>query len=376
MTADDGSQKVVCILGMHRSGTSALTRIINLLGVDLGPHEALALEPAEDNTKGHWEHKEIALINEEILSAYGGSWHEPPVPPTEWQTSTVLDDLRARAEKLIHEQFENVSLWGWKDPRTCLTLPFWQQFVSNPYYILCLRNPLDVASSLARRNQFLPEKSFKLWTTYLCAAFKYTEGKPRLVVFYEDLIDDSGGELNRLAQFLGETKLVGDMNLQLKVQLFIEKGLQHHQSSELDTTFNSTAECTAKALYLSQRILTRLNASDSIESTVLAALKTLDPDLADHSYKSDQRMRLATLRSLTTKILRTGEIDDWVSRRVAEKIRALTSRKDLAEENARELSQQLHDRTLELERIKTTAGFRLLSRGWRIKHKYFPRSDS
>jgi len=155
MTADDGTQKVVCILGMHRSGTSGLTGIINLLGVDLGPHEALALEAAEDNTKGHWEHKEIALINEEILSAYGGSWHEPPALPRGWQTSTLLDDLRARARKLIHEQFENVSLWGWKDPRTCLTLPFWQQFVSNPYYVLCLRNPLDVASSLARRNQFL-----------------------------------------------------------------------------------------------------------------------------------------------------------------------------------------------------------------------------
>jgi hypothetical protein len=361
---------------MHRSGTSALTGIIYLLGVDLGPQEVLAIEPAEDNNKGHWEHKEIALINEEILHAFEGSWHEPPALPTEWQTSTELADLRAHAEKLIREQFANVSLWGWKDPRTCLTLPFWQAFVSNPYYILCLRNPVDVASSLARRDQFPPEKSFKLWTTYVCSALKYTEGKPRLVVFYEDLIKDPGAEVNRLAQFLGKTKLIGDMDLQLKVQSFVEKDLQHHQSSELDTTFNSNAECTAKALYLSQRISAKINAPESIESAVLAALETLDPDLLNQSYKAEPRIRQATLRSLGTDILRTGEMDDWVSRRVAEKTRALTFLKELAEENARELSQQLHERTLELERIKNTAGFRLLSLCWQIKHKYFPRSDS
>src|SRR6266404_7841922 len=114
------NQDIVCILGMHRSGTSLLARILNLTGVDLGPDELLA-EPTADNPKGFWEHREIVSINNAILQRHGGSWDEPPLLPPGWETSAAIDDLRHHAQQLIQDQFAEVQLWGWKDPRSCLT---------------------------------------------------------------------------------------------------------------------------------------------------------------------------------------------------------------------------------------------------------------
>lgn len=118
--------QVVCVLGMHRSGTSLITRVTNLLGVYLG-REDLLLEPKADNPTGFWEHQLVKDLNEEILSRFGGSWHEPPEFPAGWESSPALGDLRQRARKLMEGEFGSQPLWGWKDPRTCLTLPLWQR---------------------------------------------------------------------------------------------------------------------------------------------------------------------------------------------------------------------------------------------------------
>jgi hypothetical protein len=369
-TADESNQKVVCILGMHRSGTSALTRIVNLIGVDLGFQRSLAVEPAHDNAKGHWEHNEIALINETIIRRYGGSWHEPPILPAGWETSPALDDLRNDARKLLQNEFANLSLWGWKDPRTCLTLPFWQQLLTNVHYILCLRNPVDVASSLEHRDRFPAEKSFYLWLTYVSSALKYTEGKPRVVVFYEDIIDNSAPELNRLAEFLGRTERAGQTDVQAKVKAFIERELQHHSAPALDTTFNSTAERSARAIYLAERISVNLSLKRSI-APVYAALEALNldsfrtPDNANHVISETE------LKSLSTQLLEKDLIVQRLSAQLEEQARVLASHAESAEASARKLSEQLRQKELELEQIKDTLGFRLLSRCWHIKQRYF-----
>lgn len=76
---------IVCILGMHRSGTSLLTRVLNLIGLDLGP-EHLLLQPRFGNLKGFWEHEEIISLNDAILERLGGKWWEPPIFPPAGKT--------------------------------------------------------------------------------------------------------------------------------------------------------------------------------------------------------------------------------------------------------------------------------------------------
>lgn len=344
--SEQSKQKVVCILGMHRSGTSAVTRIANLIGVYLGPDNSIRIESAHDNVKGHWEHKEIALINEAIFQRFGGSWREPPIMPDEWEKSPVLDDLRIDAQQLIVEEFARFNLWGWKDPRTCLTLKFWQQFIGNVHYILCLRNPADVASSLKQREGFPAAKSFQLWLTYVGSALKYTDGKPRITIFYEDIVRSPIEEMTRIAEFLEQPEIAWKGDALATAEAFVEKGLQHHSSLPLDTTVQSCAERSAKSIYLAQRICNNALSRETIDQ-LSNALQTL---------KSESEF--------------VSEIDASQPFERNEIVARLLAQIEEQGTKARDLSNQLRQKQLELERIKNTLGFRILNRCWNIKHRY------
>jgi hypothetical protein len=249
-------QEIICVLGMHRSGTSLLTRVLNLAGVDIGSEKALTTEPVADNPKGYWEHHALTGISDAIIKRYGGTWDRPPVLRLGWESDAAFDDLRDRARQLIDEQFSNASIWGWKDPRTCLTLPFWQLLLPHMRYIICLRNPIDVAASLARRDGFSNDKSYSLWLTYVSAALKYSEGKPRLVVVYEDLMSDCLGELHRIAAFIGTSERAAQPEVRKRVQEFIDPNLQHHHSVDQPSAVGSQLELEARTLYHALRVRT------------------------------------------------------------------------------------------------------------------------
>jgi hypothetical protein len=253
MTESHGTRKqdIVCILGMHRSGTSLLTRILNVIGLYLGPENVLAQE-GDCQPTGHWEHGPIMNLNHVILVRQGGSWDEPPVFPPGWEISPAMDDLKQEARTFIQESFENAKTWGWKDPRTCLTLPFWQQLLPEMRYVLCLRNPVDVAHSLANRNGFSAEKSSSLWLTHVTSALQHSDGFPRLTVFYEDLIDNLPRELSRLAAYLGMPDRAGQPDVQKAAQAFMRKELQHHRTSIDDLATNPNIAPQAKELFLAQ----------------------------------------------------------------------------------------------------------------------------
>jgi hypothetical protein len=250
---EDSNQTIICVLGMHRSGTSVLTRMLNLLGVTLGAAEALTTEPVAFNPKGYWEHHELTAISDAILKRYNGDWEAPPRLPRGWEHSRKLEDLRSRARQLTSNQFGATDVWGWKDPRTCLTLPFWQQLFPHMQYIICLRNPVDVARSLEQRDNFSREQSSRLWFTYVASALHYTEGRTRLVVFYEDLMDNCQGELARLGQFLRMPERAADTEVVNAAQEFIEKSLQHYRTSLAELLSDDRIDARARDLYLSQR---------------------------------------------------------------------------------------------------------------------------
>ena len=153
---------IVCILGMHRSGTSLVSRLLNVLGVYLGPEEHL-MRPSSDNPAGHWESRPIKEINDEILSILGGSWEEPPPLPAGWERGPELAAPRRRARKVIESDFAESELWGFKDPRNSLTLPFWQRILDPMRYVICLRNPLDVAASARAREPQGGDGRFRTW---------------------------------------------------------------------------------------------------------------------------------------------------------------------------------------------------------------------
>jgi O-antigen biosynthesis protein len=194
---------VVCIVGMHRSGTSMVARMLNLCGVELGNEKDLR-PAAGDNPDGFWENINFIGINEKILSKLGASWDYPPILESGWETSSMFDECRQEAVSLINFMSSH-PFWGWKDPRTSLTLPFWMELIPDLKMIICLRNPTEVAHSLAHRNNFSYKFSMDLWRDYNQALFSGITPENQLISHYESYFLEPQDELRRLVDFIGIT---------------------------------------------------------------------------------------------------------------------------------------------------------------------------
>lgn len=191
----------ICIAGMHRSGTSMIARALNLSGVYLGPDQDL-MPAAPDNPEGFWENVHFSRINEGILSAFGGAWDLPPRIQAGWASSTRLASLRTEARALITE-FEDRPLWGWKDPRSSLTLPFWLDLLPLLKIVVVVRNPLDVFRSLERRGYSSFAFSSRLTAAYFGRLLEDTAPEGRIVVHYDAFLAKPMEELDRLLALLG-----------------------------------------------------------------------------------------------------------------------------------------------------------------------------
>ena len=191
----------VCIIGMHRSGTSMVANLLRLHGLSLGPDECL-LGASESNQFGHFEHTGFVEINEALLNQLGGSWDNPPRLQPGWEQDPGLEDLSRKARVLI-EDFSACNHWGWKDPRTTILLPFWRRIVPNLRYVICIRSPSEVASSLAQRDGQSIPAAVHLWRQYTRHGILDTEGYPRILTFYEDYFCRPAQEINRVSDFCG-----------------------------------------------------------------------------------------------------------------------------------------------------------------------------
>ncbi len=192
---------ILIISGMHRSGTSLLTRTLNQLGLYLGPEEKM-MPASADNPEGFWEHMDFVKINNELLEQFGGAWDFVPAFPENWNTLPSLDPFYERARVLL-SAFEDQSFWGWKDPRNSLTLPFWQKLLPDAHHILVIRHPLEVAKSLHKRNFFSLVNGLNLWKQYNEHWLQAAQHSKNCIVHYEALLFNAEQELQRVMKKLG-----------------------------------------------------------------------------------------------------------------------------------------------------------------------------
>ena len=111
------------------------------------------------NTKGNQENLDIVALNDDVLHANGGAWDRPPAS-LQWGSA-----LRAGRDRLI-EHYSEHEIWGFKDPRTMLTLPFWLEALPQMTMVGTFRSPTAVAGSLAKRSNWPHEKGVALWVAY------------------------------------------------------------------------------------------------------------------------------------------------------------------------------------------------------------------
>jgi len=212
------------------------------------------MKPLPENPGGFWEHQQLEDVNDEILARLGGNWDEAPLHAAGWEMSPDLADLRPRARAMMEQDFGAAAAWGWKDPRTCLTLPFWQRLVPQMRYVICLRSPIDVAHSLERRNGVPFEKGVDLWLTHVKSALAHTAGQQRCVIFYEDAMKNWRHELRRLATVLGLPELSESGEIQAAVEEFVKDEFQHHWTPIVSADDEARLAFPAKALYLVLRM--------------------------------------------------------------------------------------------------------------------------
>lgn len=248
------SKKIIVVLGMHRCGTSVITRALSTLGVDLGNH----LMPASggNNDKGFWEDVDFNELNIELLKTLGHDWHSlAPVSPEEW-LNPVLDQFRAQAKQIIANKFQATDCFGVKDPRMARTMPFWinvfDEIGLEASYIIAFRNPGNAARSLAARDGFELEKGYFLWQEHMLLSLKYSEGAQRVIVDYDLMLKNPNDQIKRIASKLGLSYDESHPALKEFLEHFLEKDLRHHKVGLDDLIDDKSA--TASLVRLSQLI--------------------------------------------------------------------------------------------------------------------------
>jgi Sulfotransferase family len=201
--ARTGRPAPVAITGMHRSGTSMITRALHDSGLHLvGTGAEELIDAAEDNPEGFWENKAIRDCNDELLEATGGAWDNPPALPP-----VAVDDPRvahvAEASTAALAALAEHDHWGFKDPRTCLTAAYWLDLEPELRFVICVRHPIEVALSLKRRNQNSYSLGVDLWERYYTTVLDQVPAERRIITHYDTFFIDPEGEMGRLCAFAG-----------------------------------------------------------------------------------------------------------------------------------------------------------------------------
>lgn len=204
MTISADNKQLLLVLGMHRSGTSALCAALAACGVSFGSR---LIDPmAGVNDDGFWEDVGVVAINEELLALADSSWYAPApgLPEVNW-SSEIYQPLREQAAALLRAGFGDAPLQALKDPRLCLTLPFWLALCDElgiaARVCIISRAPLEVAYSLQRRDHFPVGYGLRLCATYWRCINRFTPADaPR--VCYHELVQDAQAVMAGLAEVL------------------------------------------------------------------------------------------------------------------------------------------------------------------------------
>lgn len=224
------------VLGMHRSGTSALSRSINILG----PRTSDALLQANSfNTSGYWEPRSVVKFNNDVLAQFNRHWADPKPLAVNWTASRAFAERAHEAHDLLGQEFSGFESIVFKDPRFSCLLPLWRDAITarsaNPVYLISCRNPLEVAGSLAFRDDLSLEHVLELWLSYMLDAERNTRGQHRIVVHYEDLLSDWRGALEAVCQHASLPNLAElDADKAQAIDAFLAPEDRHHVLSKTD----------------------------------------------------------------------------------------------------------------------------------------------
>jgi len=218
-------QTCILILGMHRSGTSALTGVLSLLDVYLGSE----LMPANfSNEKGYFENNILFRENERLLAQINSSWDDIFYDKSKLDLINETKNLK----EIIKKEFNYSKIFAIKDPRLAFLFPVYKKVLQDLdidiKIILPYRNPIEVANSLQKREGMPLEKGMLLWVYHFLLAEKFSRGHERVFIGFDDLMTNTEDTIQELSSELKIDFNNKYMKKKKEIDLFLEPSLKHH----------------------------------------------------------------------------------------------------------------------------------------------------
>lgn len=294
--------KGIIVLGMHRSGTSLFANLVHRCGAYAGD-ESLLLQADAENPAGYFEYRPLVNFNETLLAGVTAKWLAPPLN----QDAFILEKLaeepkyKEKALELIEAMEAGGDLWFWKDPRLAILLPFWKRIWRDVIYVIPVRNPLDTALSLRKRDAFPISASLLLWQRYMMSILTHTEDSAeKIFVGYEEVINDRLEQCKRLLLFIRNDS-GDDETLKSKVDTVAEGVRPELRRNRSEASFFELPQATQaqKSLYRFLKLkldnpAETFNAAEFVEYTGWREyLQTLDLSRKLWGYVPDSKRLLA-----------------------------------------------------------------------------------
>jgi len=223
---------MLIVLGMHRSGTSAITRVLSLLGADLPIH---LLGGNAGNEPGYWESTRLIEIHDEMLAEGGSSWDD-------WRDFDLesLGDrysyYRDRISQALEDEFGNSNLFVVKDPRICRFFPLYEDISRlldlDIRCIIPYRKPVDVAASLAVRDGTTTSYAKTVWARHVLDAVVTSQNFKRVFVSFDGLIDNFEAAFGKLGSFLRIDWSINLADARTSIEAFLKPALRHHNTPQ------------------------------------------------------------------------------------------------------------------------------------------------
>ena len=256
-TQGQAGKTALVVLGVYRSGTSAIARALNLCGAAL-PERVMAARLGI-NPKGFWETEAVNDLDARLLHHLGADWNrvEFALP----QEGPLVDEFLVNSRELLATEYGDAPLILIKDPRICVLAPLWDRAMKasgyRPAYVVPVRNPLEVARSLESQGDMPVADGLALWLAYMqrVETFVGTTDARVVHVRYAELLADWRAVVSRIAQHL-DVPLAIDRRAD-EVDRFLEAGMHNHQASDADLEAHLAGERGEAIRALYRRLLER-----------------------------------------------------------------------------------------------------------------------
>ena len=288
-------RRAIVVVGSHRSGTSALARVLSLVGCDLPKH---VMPPVDGNNElGFWEPEAVVHAHDAFLRNIGSSWDDVAALPDGAFVSAAARELRQELALLLHEEYGASSLFVVKDPRISRLLPLWFAVLAElqiaPVVALAVRNPLEVAASLKARDGFTTTKSLLLWLRHTLESEQHSRGRPRSIVMYDELLRNWQGVLARVGEDLAVTWPGRSHRATVEIENFLSEQQRHHVFDWRDVEGRADVVSWVKEAYFA------LRASDPVQVLDQVRDELAQADIAFGPILEEARLELQASREQT-----------------------------------------------------------------------------